>query len=147
MEIECAKTGGDSFSGSGRVRVSDGLVDLKIAEPLMAIDWKRGSVEKGQTGELIGTVKPNKGFTGTATVVLKNLPKGVQMAGSAPTLTPDSTIVTFKIKADPDALAGLFKDISCEVTVVEDGQSLHQITGSGILRIDPARSTVAAVPR
>jgi hypothetical protein len=147
IAINASATGGDSFSGIGRVRVSSGFVDLKIAEPLMAIDLKRASVEKGQTGELIGTVKPNKGFTGTATVVLKNLPKGVLMAGPAPTLTPRDTAVTFKIKADPDALAGLFKDISCEVTVVEDGQALHQITGSGILRIDPARSTVAAVTR
>jgi hypothetical protein len=147
IAINASTTAGDSFSGIGRVRVSSGFVDLKIAEPLMAIDLKRASVEKGQTGELIGTVKPNKGFTGTATVILKNLPKGVLLVGPPPTITPSDTTVTFKIKADPDALAGLFKDINCEVTVVEDGQTLHQITGSGILRIDPARSTVAAVNR
>jgi hypothetical protein len=147
IAINASTTGGDSFSGIGRVRVSSGFVDLKIAEPLMAIELKRASVEKGQIAELTGTVKPGKGFTGTATAVLKNLPKGVQMVGSASAITPNDTTVTFKIKADPDALAGLFKDISCEVTVLEDGQSLHQITGSGILRIDPARSTVAAVNR
>ena len=53
-------------------------------------------------------------------------------------------IITFKITADPDALAGLYKDINCEVTVIEDGQSVHQTTGSTIIRIDPARTTTVA---
>jgi len=113
----------------------------------MAIELKRTAVESGQTAELTGAVKPNKGFKGTATAVLKHLPKGVQMVEPGPTITPQDTTVTFKIKASPDALAGLYKDIQCEVTVVEDGQSLRQVTGSSILRVDPARSAVAAVNR
>jgi len=144
IAMNASTTGGDSFSGIGRVRVSSAFVNVTIAEPLMSIDLKRASIERGQPGELIGTVKPNKGFVGSATVTLKHLPKGVTMIGPGPTITPQDTTVTFKLKADPDALAGLYKDINCEVTVVENGQSLQQITGSGVLRIDPARTTVAA---
>jgi hypothetical protein len=144
IAIDASTTGGDSFSGIGRIRVSSPFVDLKIAEPLLAIDLKRAAVERGQTGELTGTVTPNKGFAGTATVVLKHLPKGVQMVEPTPRITPQDANVTFKIKADPDALAGLYKDINCEVTVVEDGQRITQTTGSGILRIDPARSNPSA---
>jgi hypothetical protein len=147
IAINASTTGGDSFSGIGRVRVSSAFVDLKISEPLMAIELKRTAVESGQTAELTGAVKPNKGFKGTATAVLKHLPKGVQMVEPGPTITPQDTTVTFKIKASPDALAGLYKDIQCEVTVVEDGQSLRQVTGSSILRVDPARSSLAAVSR
>jgi hypothetical protein len=145
IAMNASTAGGDSYSGIGRVRVSSAFVDLKIAEPLMAIDLKRASVERGQTGELVGMLKPGKEFTGTATVKLKNLPKGVLLVGAAPSITPNDTTVTFKISADADALAGLYKDIQCEVTVVDNGQTLHQITGSGILRIDPARTAAAAV--
>jgi hypothetical protein len=147
IAINASTVGGDPFSGIGRVRVSSTFVDLKISEPLMAIDLKRTAVEMGQTGELRGTVKPNNGFKGTATAVLKHLPKGVQMVEPGPTITPQDTTIVFKLKASPDALAGLYKDIQCEVTVVEDGQSLHQITGSGTLRIDPARTAVSVVNR
>jgi hypothetical protein len=145
IAMNSSTTGGDSFSGIGRVRVSSAFVDLRIDEPLMAIDLKRSSVERGQTGEISGTVKPNKSFNGSATVILKQLPKGVQMVGAAPRITPQDNTVTFKIKADQDALAGLYKDIQCEVTVNQDGQSLRQITGSGILRVDPSRSAVGVV--
>jgi hypothetical protein len=37
----------------------------------------------------------------------------------------------------------LYKDFTCEVTVVKDGQTIHQTTGSGVLRIDPARTMSA----
>jgi hypothetical protein len=145
IAINASTTGGDAFSGIGRVRVSSAFVDLKIAEPLLAIDLKRSSVEQGQSAELTGTVKPNKGFVGSATVTLKHLPKGVTMLDPAPKITPQDSTVTFKIKADADALAGLYKDITCEVTVVEDGQTLHQNTGSTVIRIDPTRTAVATV--
>jgi hypothetical protein len=140
IAINASTTGGDAYSGIGRVRVSSAFVDLKIAEPLLAIDLKRSSVEQGQTSEITGTLKPTPAFQGSATVVLKHLPKGVTMVDPAAKITPQDSTVTFKIKADPDALAGLYKDITCEVTVVEDGQTLHQNTGSTVLRVDPTRA-------
>jgi hypothetical protein len=51
--------------------------------------------------------------------------------------------VVFQIASDADALMGLYKDISCEVTVRENGQSVKQQTGSGVLRVDPARNVTA----
>jgi hypothetical protein len=147
IAMNASSTGGESYSGIGRVRVSSAFVDLKIAEPLMAIELKRSAVEQGKTSEITGVVKPAKGFAGTATVELKHLPKGVAMDGPAPKITPQDSAIVFKIKAEPDALAGLYKDINCEVTVVEDGQTTHQNTGSTVLRIDPARTAIATVNR
>jgi hypothetical protein len=144
IAMNASTTGGDGFSGIGRVRVSSAFVDLKIAEPMLTIELKRAAVERGQSSEIMGVVKPGKAFTENASVVLKRLPKGVQMLDPAPKITPRDTEVTFKIKADADALAGLYKDITCEVTVVKDGQTIHQQTGSGILRIDPARTISAS---
>ncbi len=142
MNATTAK-GGDSFSGVGRVRVSSKFVELKLSEPYLAVDLKRASVEKGQRGQIVGTLKQNKPFPGTATAVLKRLPKGIKMIEPGPQITAKEQQVVFQIEADSDALTGLYKEIFCEVTVNENGQSVKQQTGSGILRIDPARTTAA----
>ena len=109
-----------------------------------AVDLKRAAVEKGQRGQIIGTLKQNKPFPGTATAVLKRLPKGIKMLEPGPQITSKDQQVVFQIEADSDALTGLYKEIFCEVSVNENGQTVRQQTGSGILRIDPARTTAAA---
>jgi hypothetical protein len=43
-------------------------------------------------------------------------------------------------------LLGLYKDVACEITIVEDGQSIKQHSGSGVLRVDPARGLSASNP-
>jgi hypothetical protein len=143
MNATTAK-GGDSFSGVGRVRVSSKFVELTISQPYLAVDLKRASVEKGQRGQIVGTLKQNKPFPGVATAVLKRLPKGIKMVEPAPQITAKDQQVVFQIEADSDALTGLYKEIFCEVTVKENNQTVRQQTGSGILRIDPARTTAAA---
>jgi hypothetical protein len=50
----------------------------------------------------------------------------------------------FRIQADPDVLAGLYKGITCEVVFTDRDQTIHQHTGSGMLRIDAARTLEAA---
>lgn len=143
MNATTAK-GGDSFSGVGRIRVSSEFVELKLSEPYLAVDLKRASIEKGQRGQIVGMLKQNKPFPGPATAVLKRLPKGIKMVGPGPRITAKDQQVVFQIEADSDALTGLYKEIFCEVTVNENGQSVRQQTGSGTLRIDPARTTAAA---
>ena len=143
MNATTAK-GGDSFSGVGRVRVSSKFVELRLSEPYLSVDLKRSSVERGQRGQIVGTIKQNKPFPGTAVAVLKRLPKGIRMIEPAPQITSKDQQVVFQIESDADALTGLYKEIFCEVTVAENGQSVRQQTGSGILRIDPARTTAAA---
>ncbi len=143
MNATTAK-GGDSFSGVGRIRVSSKFVALKLSEPYLSVDLKRAAVEKGQKGVIVGTLTQNKAFPGTATAVLKRLPKGIKMVEPAPQITAKDKQVVFQIEADADALTGLYKEIFCEVTVNENGQSVRQQTGSGLLRIDPARTTAAS---
>jgi len=50
--------------------------------------------------------------------------------------------IVFRVEADPDALAGLYKGITCEVEFREEGQTVHSHTGSGILRVDVARASL-----
>ena len=127
--------GGDAYSGVGRIRVSSEFVNLQISEPYLVIDLTRAAVERGQKSQIVGTIRRNKPFTGVATVTLKRLPRGITQTEPA-SLTPQDTQLTIPIQAAPDALAGLYKDITCEVTLTENGQQLHQQTGAGILRID-----------
>src|SRR5262249_11649767 len=140
IAMSASTAGGDSYSGIGRVRVSSEFVDLRTAEPYLSIELLRSSVERGKHGEIIGTLKVNRPFPGKATVKLQQLPRGVKMLEPAPTITATDKEIAFRIEADPDALAGLYKGITCEVEFKEEGQTVHSHSGSGILRIDIARS-------
>jgi hypothetical protein len=112
-----------------------------VAQPYLSIDLQRTSVERGKQALFIGTLHQNKPFPGKATVSLKQLPKGVAMVEPAPEISSKDTEVIFHVKADPDALAGLYKGINCELVISENGQTVRQKTGNGILRVDEARST------
>ena len=51
----------------------------------------------------------------------------------------DDKSCIFHLEATDDALVGLYKEISTEITIHVNGQAIRQQSGSGILRIDPAR--------
>jgi hypothetical protein len=140
--MNATTTGGDAYSGIGRVRVSSEFVDLKIAEPYLSIELTRSSVERGKKGEITGTLKINRPFEGKARVKLQQLPRGVKMLDPAPEITAKDKQVVFRIEADADALTGLNKGITCEVTFTEAGQTVHSTTGSGILRVDLPRTSL-----
>ena len=102
-------------------------------------------MEHGNVGEIIGVLHQIKPFPGKALVKLLQMPKGVKMLEPAPDITAKDTQVVFRIEADPDALAGLYKEISYEVVFHEAGQIIRQHTGAGILRVDEQRGRAAAV--
>jgi hypothetical protein len=136
--------GGDGFSGFGRVRTSTPFTKLEVSEPYLTIDLRRSSVERGKRGEVVGAIKENKPLPGAATVNLLRLPKGVTLVGAAPQIKSGDKEVVFEVQATNDALLGLYKELACEVIVVDKGQPIHQQTGSGILRVDPAKTTTAS---
>jgi hypothetical protein len=144
IAINASTQGGDAYSGFGRIRVSTPFVRLEVTEPYLTIDLRRSSVERGKKGEIVGVIKQNKPLPAAATVSLLRLPKGVTLSGKPPGILPGDQSVTFEVEASNDALLGMYKEIACEVTVMEKGQAIHQQTGSGILRVDPAKTTTAA---
>ena len=139
VAMNASTTGGDGFSGYGRVRVSSEFVNLEVSDPFVTIDLQRSSVERGHRGEIVGSLKQNKPFTGKAAVTLLRLPKGVTLVQPVPEITASDQRVVFHVDAQPDALLGLYRDIGCELTLTEEGQPIKQHTGSGVLRVDPAR--------
>jgi len=139
ITMNATTTGGDGYSGIGRIRVSSEFVDLRVTEPYLTIDLQRTSVERGKEAVLVGTLRQNKPFSGKATVKLQNLPKGVTMVEPAPEITSKDAEVVFHVRADVDALAGLYKGVNCEVAISDAGQTVRQHTGSGVIRVDEAK--------
>ncbi len=144
IAMTASTIGGDSYSGVGRTRASSSFVELRVERPYLTIDLGRTSVERGKTAQLVGVLHQNRPFEGSATVTLRQLPKGVKLVEPAPRITSKDTEVVFQISADPDALAGLYKGLTCELAFTEAGESVKQTTGSGTLRVDEARSQTAA---
>jgi len=54
-------------------------------------------------------------------------------------ITSEDKEVTFTVRATADALLGNYQGIVLDVTVIEKGQSIRQLSGSGMLRIDAER--------
>jgi hypothetical protein len=143
IAMSASTQGGDGYSGVGRIRVSSAFVDLKVSEPYVTIDLQRGAVERGKTAKITGVLHQKNPFPGEATVTLQQLPKGIQIKDPLPRITSKDIEVTFQIEASPDALAGLYKGISCEVALTVEGQTIRQHTGSGVIRIDAAKTLEA----
>jgi Bacterial pre-peptidase C-terminal domain len=139
IAINATTTGGDAYSGIGRVRVSSEFVELRVVDPYLSIELQRTSVERGKRGEIVGAVKVARPFEGKATVTLQQLPRGVRQVGTAEITAKDKEVV-LAIEADEDALAGLYKGVTCEVEFHEAGQAVRSHTGSGVLRVDMPRS-------
>jgi hypothetical protein len=59
IAMNATTTGGDAYTGIGRIRVSSAFVDLKISEPYLSVELKRASVERGQKGQIVGQLKQN----------------------------------------------------------------------------------------
>jgi hypothetical protein len=106
IAMNASTTGGDGYSGIGRVRVSSAFVKLEIADPFVTISLQRSSVERGHRAEIVATLKQNKPFDGKAALALLRLPKGITMVGPKPEITAADQKVVFHIEAAPDALLG-----------------------------------------
>jgi hypothetical protein len=141
-------SGGDRpgyYDGANRTYVCSQPFKLMVAEPHIDAKIARTSIERGKTANL--TVKLNhlKPFEGTAKTTLTRLPRGVELVEPMREITSADKEVTFTLKATEDCLVGSYQGITLEVTVVEDGQSVRQLTGYGLIRIDAERGVKAAM--
>ena len=133
------------YDGANRTYVCSQPFKLMVAEPHIDAKIARTSIERGKTANL--TVKLNhlKPFEGTAKTTLSRLPRGIELVEPMREITSADKEVTFTLKATEDCLVGSYQGITLEVTVVEDGQSVRQLTGYGLLRIDAERGAKAAM--
>lgn len=145
LAVTASTTGGWYYTGAGRVRVSSGFIQLEVAEPYFTLTSQPAAVRRGATAQIAWDVQNKKPFAGQATATLLGLPNGVRTIGT-PTLRSGNSKLIFEISAAPETLTGLYKDLTCELTLHESGQEIRQRTGKGTLRVDPALVTRNDVP-
>lgn len=131
--------GGEIRTGAGVTYVSSNLVELEIADPYLEVDVQRAAIERGKDGEIRCALVNKRKLPGPAKARLGRLPTGVTLMEPLPTIKPGDKEVVFKIRSTMDALEGQYKQIFCEVTIMEKGQEIRQQSGSGVLRVDPVR--------
>ena len=127
----------EGYLGTGHIRVSSQIINIRLAEPFVTLASQPGSVRRGGRAKYAWTVQPKSPFEGQATVNLLGLPKGVTLIEPLPTITKDSKELAFDLQATDEALLGLVSGLECELTVHAGGQEIQQRTGKGTLRVDP----------
>lgn len=125
------------YTGVGRVRVSTPFIKFDVADPHIDLKSQPTAARRGQKGRVVWKVEHRRPFEGVATVELLGLPKGVRVVGMPPTLAAQQAELAFEIEVAPDTLLGPYRELSCEVSLKENGQEIKQRMGRGVLRIDP----------
>lgn len=129
--------------GEGRTYVASQPFRLTVAEPHVDAKFARTSIERGKTAKLVCKLNHLQAFTGAAKATLARLPRGIELVDPARDITAADKEVTFTIRATPEALVGSYQGIVLDLTVNDNGQSVRQLSGYGILRVDAERGVQA----
>jgi len=129
--------------GDGRTFVASQPFKLTVAEPHIEARLPRTSIERGKTATLVCKLNHLQKFEGKAKVTLARLPRGVEMVEPMREITSADKEVSFTLRATPEALLGNYQGVVLDVTVMDNGQAVRQLTGSGILRVDAERGVKA----
>jgi len=125
---------GVSTVGNGPVWVSSQLATLEIAEPFVAFSMERAAGEQGKTTDLFCKIQQSTPFAGSAKVKLVGLPPKV----TAPDLeiTKDTKELAFKLTLDKASPPGQHNNLFCQVSIVQNGETVLHNVGGTQLRID-----------
>ena len=130
---------GDVLAGTGCRLVTTPVIQLEVGDPYLTVNFERAAIERGKTGELVASLTHNRPFTGKASAKLLRLPHGVKQIGPLPQVAAGDKICAFRVEVTNDALVGQYKEITAEITILENGQPIRQQSGNGTLRVDPER--------
>lgn len=117
---------------------------LTVAEPHLEARFPRTSIERGKTAQLVCKLNHLKPFSGKARATLARLPRGVELVEPVREVTSEDKEVSFTLRATEDCLVGSYQGVVLDLTVVDDGQTLRQLSGSGMLRVDAERGVKPA---
>jgi hypothetical protein len=129
------------YDNANRTYVAAQPFKLTVAEPHIEARFARTSIERGKTAEVKCRLNHLKPFEGKAKATLARLPRGVELVGPPRELTAEDKEISFTLRATEDCLVGSYQGITLDLTVIDDGQSVRQLSGFGTLRIDPPRGT------
>jgi len=105
------------------------------------VNFQRAAIERGKSGELTASLTHHRPFTGKASAKLLRLPHGVRQLEPLPQITVGDKTCAFRVEVTHDALVGQYKELAAEITILENGQPMRQQSGSGTLRVDPAKGS------
>lgn len=137
-----AMTGGGRrgyTDGESRTYVASQPFKVTIAEPHIDARIARTSIERGKTATLVCKLNHLQPISGKAKATLARLPRGIELVEPLREITSDDKEVSFTLRATSDALVGNYQGIVLDVTVIENGQPVRQLSGSGMLRVDVER--------
>ncbi|MEY4180543.1 MAG: hypothetical protein RLY70_4117 [Planctomycetota bacterium] len=132
------------YDNSNRAYVASEPFKLTVAEPHVDARFARSSIERGKTAPLTVKLNPLRPFAGTAKATLARLPRGVQLVEPFQEITAESKEVTFTLRATEECLVGSYQGLTLDLSVIEDGQTVRQLCGSGTLRVDAERGVARA---
>jgi hypothetical protein len=132
------------YDSANRTYVAARPFKLTVAEPHIEARFARTSIERGKTAEVKCRLNHLKPIEGKAKATLTRLPRGVVLVGPPRELTAADKEISFTVQATEDCLVGSYQGIAMDLTVIDDGQPVRQLSGSGTLRIDPPRGTKSA---
>ena len=136
---------------NGASWASTQMASLEVTEPYVGMTVQRSSVEQGKETDVVVDVQVLKELKAPATVTLLGLPHKV--TAEPLQVTAETKELVFKVKTEVDSPEGTHKNIFCQVTVIENNESIvHARVGDSELRIDkplppkPAAATPAPMP-
>lgn len=125
---------GSAPVGNGPVWVSSQLATLEIAAPYMAFTMERSAVEQGKDTQMFVKIANTRPFPGEAKVTLIGMPPKTTYPELK--ITKDTKEISFPVKVEAAAPAGIHRNIFCSVVVMENGEPVQHNLGSTELRID-----------
>lgn len=131
------------YDNANRTYVASAPFKLTVAEPHVEARFARTSIERGKTAKVVVKLSPLRPFAGKAQATLTRLPRGVQLVDTTREVMPDDKEVVFTLRATDECLVGNYQGITLDLSVVEDGQTVRKLCGSGLLRIDTERGVAA----
>lgn len=135
-----ANEGGNVRYASGFQYVSTPFIQLEISSPYLAITLERSAIERGKSGTITARIKHLKPYQGEAVLELGRLPFGTRLIPPLPAIKAGESTATFNLEVSQDCLVNQYKDIFCQVSIKDGGQTIRQQSGNGTLRVDPSRN-------
>ena len=129
------------YDTTNRAYVASQLFRLTVAEPHIDAKIARTSIERGKTATLVCKLNHLQPIAGKAQATLARLPRGIELVEPFQEITSADKEVKFTLRATPEALVGNYQGIVLDLTVIDNGHSVRQLSGSGLLRVDAERGT------
>src|SRR5262249_13369616 len=123
------------------------LFTLDVAAPFVAVTMERSAAEQGKNTQLFCKLTTTTPFPGNAKVKLIGLPANTTAADKE--FNKDSKEFGFDITTQPNAPAGIHRNLFCQIVITMNGEPVLHTLGSSKLRIDvptPPKPNAPAPP-